>query len=132
MSEILQATYVLAVCDLDASRAFYRDRLGFTETLAVPGWSFLTRGACHLRLGHCADAMPMSDARDHSWFAYLHVSDATPLYEDLVRGGVEIWHRIRDTPWGMREFGIITPDGHRIVFGERLTGTPPSTSARVH
>jgi hypothetical protein len=24
-------------------------------------------------------------------------------------------------PWGMREFAVVTPDGHRIVFGEKLT-----------
>jgi hypothetical protein len=23
-------------------------------------------------------------------------------------------------PWGMREFGIETPDGHRIMFGQKL------------
>ena len=132
MSDILQSTFVLAVRDLDRERAFYIDQLGFTEELAVDGWSFLRRGACRLRLGHCADAMPMSEARDHSWFAYLHVSDARGLYETVVTRGVEIWHRLRDTPWGMREFAIVTPEGHRIVFGERMADAAPTPASSRH
>ncbi len=120
MSEFLTSTFVLAVNDLAASTKFYREKLGFTEDLSVHGWSFLSRGACKLRLGDCPDAIPMSRAQDHSWFAYLHVSEAAALYREVVMNGVEIWHPLADTPWGMREFAIVTPDGHRIVFGERL------------
>ena len=118
MPEVLSSTFVLAVCDLDASVRFYVDTLDFTEDLRVDGWAFLSRGACRLRIGHCPDAIPISRAPDHSWFAYLHVRDAAGLYRDCVARGVEIWHALADKPWGMREFAIVTPDGHRIVFGE--------------
>lgn len=121
MPAITESTFVLAVLDLERSRRFYIEQLGFTEDLRVEGWSFLRRGACRLRLGHCPDAVPMSRCPDHSWFAYLHVDDAAALHRELVERGVEIWHALRDTPWGMREFAILTPDGHRIVFGERLS-----------
>jgi catechol 2,3-dioxygenase-like lactoylglutathione lyase family enzyme len=127
MSDIVQSTFVLAVRDLDAATAFYVSKLGFQQELAVPGWTFLSRGAAHLRLGHCPDAMPMSEARDHSWFAYLHITDARAFYETVVSNGVEIWHRMRDTPWMTREFGVISPDGHRIVFGQRLTADDATT-----
>jgi catechol 2,3-dioxygenase-like lactoylglutathione lyase family enzyme len=120
MSEILSSTFVLAVKDLETSKRFYLDKLGFAEDFSVEGWAFLSRGGCHLRLGHCPDALPMSKAQDHSWFAYLHVRDASGLYEETVKNGVEIWHKLADKPWGMREFAVVTPDGHRIVFGERL------------
>ena len=120
MPEILMSTFVLAVNDLETSRKFYMQKLGFAEDLSVGGWSFLSRGACRLRLGHCPDATPISKARDHSWFAYLHVRDAAGLYGEAVGNGVEIWHELADKPWGMREFAIVTPDGHRIVFGERI------------
>jgi catechol 2,3-dioxygenase-like lactoylglutathione lyase family enzyme len=118
MSEVISSTFVLAVCDLDASVRFYVTKLGFAEDLRVDGWAFLSRGACRLRLGHCPDVIPMSTFPDHSWFAYLHVRDAAGLYRDCVARGVEIWHPLADKPWGMREFAIVTPDGHRIVFGE--------------
>lgn len=58
--------------------------------------------------------------QDHSWFAYLHVIDARDLYQSFLNNQVAIWHPIEDRPWDMREFGIVTPDGHRIVFGEEL------------
>ena len=120
MSEILSTTFVLAVNDLEASKKFYMEKLGFTENMCVEGWSFLSRGACKLRLGDCPGIRPMSEAPDHSWFSYLHVQDAKNLYDEIGKNGVEIWLKIDDKPWGMREFAIVTPDGHRIVFGERL------------
>jgi catechol 2,3-dioxygenase-like lactoylglutathione lyase family enzyme len=120
MSDILKSTFVLAVNDLAVSKRFYMEKLGFAEDFSVEGWAFLSRGACHLRIGDCPDAVPMSRTQDHSWCAYLHISDAAALYAEYVRNDVEIWHRIGDKPWGMREFAIVTPDGHRIVFGETL------------
>lgn len=120
MPDITAATFVLAVNDLAASRDFYCRKLGFSEDFAVEGWSFLSRGACQLRLGHCPDAKPMSSCQDHSWFAYLHVSDIAGLYAEAMKNGVEIWHALGAKPWGMREFAVVTPDGHRIAFGERI------------
>ena len=120
MSEVLKATFVLAVHNLEASRGFYVDKLGFVEDLNVDGWSFLSRGACRLRLGDCPGLKPMSESPDHSWFAYLHVDDAAALFQEYVNRGVEIWHALADKPWGMREFAIVTPDGHRIVFGQEI------------
>lgn len=120
MPDVIASTFVLAVNDLEASKRFYMEKLGFAEDFSVDGWAFLSRGVCKLRLGHCPDAVPMSKAQDHSWFAYLHVRDAAGLCKNCIANGVEIWHPLADKPWGMREFAIVTPDGHRIVFGEEL------------
>lgn len=120
MPDILACTFVLAVQNLEISKRFYIDKLGFTEDFSVDGWTFLSRGACKLRIGHCPEAVPMTRVPDHSWFAYLHVSDAAGIYRDCLKNGVDIWHPLGDKPWGMREFAIVTPDGHRIVFGEKL------------
>lgn len=124
MSEITASTFVLAVNDLEVSRRFYIDRLGFAEDFCVDGWAFLSRGACTLRLGHCPDAVSVSACPDHAWFAYLHVSDAQSLYDEFADAGVTLWHRLEDKPWGFREFAIVTPDGHRIVFGQELDESP--------
>ena len=88
MPEVLASTFVLAVRDLAASIRFYADKLGFAEDFRVDGWAFLSRGACRLRLGHCPDAVPMSQAPDHSWFAYLHVWDAAGLHRDCLARGL--------------------------------------------
>ena len=121
MTMILSTTFVLAVNNLESTKKFYLEKLGFMEDFSVPGWAFLSRGACRLRIGDCPSAVPMSKSQDHSWFAYLHVSDAAGLYEEIKSKGVDIWHPLADHPWGMREFAIVTPDGHRIVFGERCS-----------
>jgi catechol 2,3-dioxygenase-like lactoylglutathione lyase family enzyme len=118
--EITGSTFVLTVNNLNASKEFYCHKLGFEEDFSVEGWSFLSRGACKLRLGHCADARPISTCEDHSWFAYLHVRDIRELYDEVVKKKVQIWHNLEAKPWGMREFAIVTPDGHRIVFGEQI------------
>jgi uncharacterized glyoxalase superfamily protein PhnB len=90
------------------------------EELSIAGWSFFSRGACRLRLGDCPGIRPMSASPDHSWFAYLNVNDAAGLYRECVNNGADFWHALDDKPWGMREFGIVTPDGHWIVFGESI------------
>jgi catechol 2,3-dioxygenase-like lactoylglutathione lyase family enzyme len=128
MPEILASSFVLAVRDLAASKRFYVENLGFAEDFRVDGWAFLSRGGCKLRLGHCPDATPMSQAQDHSWFAYLHVRYASGLYREYIGQGVEIWHALADKPWGMREFAVVTPDGHRIVFGVRLPNADPGAA----
>ena len=120
MPEIIASTFVLAVNDLEASRRFYVDTLGFEESLRVDGWSFLQRGACRLRIGDCPDAQPISQCQDHSWFAYLHVSDAAALYQELLSKQVQLWHALDDKPWGMREFGVKSADGHRIMIGQEI------------
>jgi catechol 2,3-dioxygenase-like lactoylglutathione lyase family enzyme len=120
MTNIRACTFVLAVRDLAASRRFYTEQLGFVEDLAVAGWSFLSRGACEIRIGHCPDAMPASQLQDHAWFAYLQVADARALHDEYAAAGVTFWHPLQDKPWGCREFAVVTPDGHRIVFGQDL------------
>jgi hypothetical protein len=39
------------------------------------------------------------------------------LYEGVVERDGELIKELRDEPWGMREFGVRTVDGHRIMFG---------------
>ncbi|MCZ8257945.1 MAG: VOC family protein [Polaromonas sp.] len=120
MTQINSTTFVLAVRDLEISKAFYIEKLGFDEDFSVDGWAFLSRDVCQVRLGHCPDAVPASECGDHSWFAYLHVSDAQAMYSDLKSRGAPILHDIEDKAWGFREFSVMTSDGHRIVFGQDL------------
>jgi len=37
-----------------------------------------------------------------------------------VARGALVSSQPTDKPWGLREFGLTTPDGHRIVCGEEL------------
>jgi uncharacterized glyoxalase superfamily protein PhnB len=67
--------------------------------------------------GECPDALPPQELGDHSYFAYLEVDEIDSLYAELVAKGAAVTKEPRNEPWGMREFGLRTADGHRIMFG---------------
>ena len=109
--------YVLAVPDLTRSSAFYRDVLGFEVRELGPGWLLYVKDGCQIMAGECRDAIPPRELGDHSYFGYLVVDDVDEYYRRLVAAKAEIGKTLRDEPWGMREFGCRTVDGHRIMIG---------------
>jgi len=110
--------YVIAVHDLERSAGYYRDVLGFeVREIGDPGWRFFLREQCLILAGECRDALPPEQLGDHSYFAYLEVDDIDALYEEVTAKGARLTKKLRNEPWGMREFGIRTVDGHRIMFG---------------
>ncbi len=120
MPELTDFRCVLAVKDLPVSVAFYRERLGFNLDFEVPGWAFLSRDRFRVALGECADAMAAHETGDHSYFAYVTVDGIDELYREFVAKNVPRVQELSDKSWGMREFGVRTPDGHRIMFGQRI------------
>ena len=118
---IQETMYVLAVLDLELSSGFYRDVLGFTiHEIGDPGWRMFVRDRCKIMAGHCPDAIPAKDIGDHSYFAYFVVDNVDNYYQTVVDKNAEIIKSLRDEPWGMREFGLRTVDGHRIMIGQDL------------
>ncbi len=121
MTTISKTTFVIAVPNLQTSAAFYRDVLGFSiEKTGDPGWLLYISGACTIMAGECRDAISPAELGDHCYFAYLQVDDIQSYYESVHAAGVVIRKSLRDEPWGMREFGVETADGHRIMFGQPL------------
>ena len=119
MAHIVNSRCVLAVLDLKASTRYYMDVLGFTQDpIDVEGWSFLTRDTFRVMLGECPDQKPASELGDHSYFAYWNVDDVDQFYQEIVAKGALVTSEPSDKPWGLREFGLRTPDGHRITCGE--------------
>jgi catechol 2,3-dioxygenase-like lactoylglutathione lyase family enzyme len=117
---IQETLYVIAVPDLARSAEFYRDALGFDiREMGDPGWRMFVRGPCKIMAGECRDALPPRELGDHSYFAYLVVDDIMRYERRLVGQGIEIVKQLTDEPWGMRELGLRTADGHRIMLGQR-------------
>lgn len=113
--------FVIAVQNLKDSANYYESVLGFTvHEIGDDGWRMFERDGCRIMAGHCPDSIPARDLGDHSYFAYLVVEDADQIYAEVVERGAEVTKQIRSEPWGMREFGIRTNDGHRIMFGKDL------------
>lgn len=113
--------YVIAVHDLQRSAAWYRGVLGFDiHELGDPGWRVFVRDACVIMAGECRDALSPADLGDHSYFAYLEVDDVDGYHAAVTARGAELVKPLRDEPWGMREFGVRTVDGHRMMFAGRI------------
>jgi catechol 2,3-dioxygenase-like lactoylglutathione lyase family enzyme len=127
MPKISKSSFVIAVPDLKSSAEFYRDVLGFKiHTIPDPGWLFYQSGDCRIMAGECPDAIPPSKLGDHSYFAYLQVEEIDGFYRSVVAASADVCKTIRDEPWGMREFGLVTSDGHRIMFGMPVSSATPS------
>lgn len=120
MAELTKVRCVLAVQDLAASVDYYTKVLGLAIDFTAPGWAFLSRGSFRLMLGECADTMPAHETSDHSYFAYVTTEGVDELYAEVVANGASLTQTLASKPWGMREFGVRTPDGHRIMFGQEL------------
>jgi uncharacterized glyoxalase superfamily protein PhnB len=114
---ILKHMYVLAVPDLMSSSAFYRDVLGFTVQEMTQGWLLYIKDSCRIMAGECPDAIPARDLGDHSYFGYLVVDHVDEYHRRAIAANAEIVKPLRDEPWGMREFGLRTSDGHRLMIG---------------
>ena len=118
---ISEAMYVLAVPDLARSAEFYEGVLGFeVREMGDPGWRMFVKDGCRIMAGECPDAIPPRELGDHSYFAYLVVDEVDRYYERTCSMGAEVTKHIRDEAWGMREFGLRTADGHRLMIGSRI------------
>jgi len=126
MARITDFRVVLAVRNLQASTRFYIDVLGFRRDFGdgSDGWSFLSRDGFKVMLGECPDEKPAGELGNHSYVAYVLVEGVDDLYAELEARGANPTSKPVSEPWGLREFGIRTPDGHRIRFGEPVKAAP--------
>jgi len=119
MPHIVNSRCVLAVRNLETSTAYFVNTLGFQkDPIDAAGWSFLARDTFRVMLGECPEVPPAGELGDHSYFAYWHVDAVDEFYQELVSRGAIVSSAPTDKPWGLREFGLRTPDGHRIACGQ--------------
>ncbi|GGR09950.1 bleomycin resistance protein [Kitasatospora griseola] len=114
---------VVPVRDLASALARYR-RLGFTADAYEDGrgYGFVSRGAVELHLTEWAEHDPLRTGA----VVYLYVSDADAVHTEWT--AADLPGRLTDpadTPYGLREFGYVDPDGtlHR-VGSPSPSGTP--------
>jgi len=112
---------VLAVHDLDVSASWYCDVLGCELEDVDPGsWRFCRAGDVTFMLGRCPDVPTAGEIGDHSYVAYLHVDEVDGYHRRAVAAGAQVLKAPRDEPWGMRELGLRSPDGHRFMLAQRI------------
>ena len=116
--KVVHTRHVLAVKDLTAAADYFKSKLGFDLDFTSPGWEFLSFGDFKVMLGEYSDEMTAEATGNHSWFAHCLVENVDEVYAEFNERGAAILSRIANKPWGIRDFTVVTPDGHRIVFGQ--------------
>jgi len=125
VSRVLDSRSVLAVQDLAGSTRFYIEVLGFQlDPVDAKGWSFLSMDSFKLMLGECADEVAATETGNHSWFVRLMIEGLDEYHRVISLRGAEVIAEPADKRWGLREFVIRTPDGHRIMFAEPIRTRP--------
>jgi catechol 2,3-dioxygenase-like lactoylglutathione lyase family enzyme len=120
-----RAGAILAVADVEASIAWYRDRLGFELEASYddPPYATLTLAGTRLSLaeqGHPAEDRPgvlMSAPQDPSQLQVvlvLEVADCRGSYEELRAEGVEFLAEPFSPPWGGARCFAIDPDRYLV------------------
>jgi hypothetical protein len=118
----------LLVTDVVASANFFRDAAGFAYEKFYgdpPHFVILHRDGQYLMLAKAKDAgdvVPYWKVLDKMWNAYFWCTDADALCAQMRERGAVIDYGPCTQPYGVREFGIQSPDGHDIGFGQVLRG----------
>lgn len=120
----LEAAYPqVFTTDLEATRAFYVDQLGFTTVFVYgepPFYALVRRDGAGLNLRH-VDVHPFDrdQARAESLLtAYLPVENVKAIYLELRERGVQFAQPLTTQPWGARDFIVADPDGNQLCFSE--------------
>jgi len=120
MRKVVRLRHVLAVKDHAVEAEYDINKLGFDRDFTVPGWEFLSFGDFKVMLGECADEITATETGNHSWYAHVIVENVDDIYQEFIDRGARILSKIENKPWGIREFSVVTPDGHRIGFGQMI------------
>jgi len=117
--------------DVERSRAYYCDVLGFAVTTAVPPdgepkvFVMLERDGVNIFLNDAKTAQhdePEAAASltvGQSGVAIFIVMDGIAEYWEQVRHRARVAMPLKDQWYGMTEFSVTDPDGYLITFAER-------------
>jgi catechol 2,3-dioxygenase-like lactoylglutathione lyase family enzyme len=117
---------VLGCRDVRASAEWYRDALGFdldpdTGILAFEGvatYAILGLAGAGLHLQRREQSSAGRDPMHYDAYFYVDgTTDIDELHARFVANGATSLFAPCDEDYGMRDFGIATPDGHRLNFG---------------
>jgi catechol 2,3-dioxygenase-like lactoylglutathione lyase family enzyme len=108
------ATVWYQVRDLDAGRAFYKDKLGFTETYVDDDgtWVKLVRNGMEIGLAQ-------GEPQENGGVAHVDVEDVKAVADELRNSGVEVGV-ILELHGEMRLLDVFDPDGNRLQFAQEL------------
>ncbi len=121
----------MLICDdVQESIAFYTEALGFTVTgrmdsIGKSGWASLNNGPVQLMLAspHYVPESHKSDGRYSQAMYYFYPDDVQALHNSLKNGGWDVTN-MTVRFYGMKEFEILIPSGHVLIFGQETDEAP--------
>ena|SRR5947209_4008637 len=124
----MKMTPVLLVQSIEQSLSFWVDRLGWQKVMEVPdgdslGFVILVYENLELMLQTFQSARRdeprlLRDPEGHHASLFIEVSDWAETLQCL--SGYELTMPERQTFYGMREVGVLDPDGHIVIFAKKL------------
>jgi len=117
MTEFLSCRPNLEVTDLAPAAAFLREVLGFEVEVDEPGMGLMLLSRDAVGLALVRSATPGVNATST---AYIGVTGVDELHHACAARGARIVTGLEDHPWGLRDFVVEMPGGHRLALGERI------------
>lgn len=122
----------MLICDdVAESVRFYTETLGFVvrsyeESIGRSGFATLQNGAAAIMLAspHGVPAATKIEGEHKQSIYYFHPRDVVALHAQLVSRGLEP-SALTVRFYGMKEFRLVDPSGHVLVFGQD-TDEPPT------
>lgn len=124
----------LGVKSVAAAVDYFVEQLGFArpERLYGPAgeevYAVTCRDGIEVHLQIRRGGVFPTDRRSDDGDAYFFVPDADALRAEFGSRSVKVVRDLLSEPYGLRDFTIETPDGHRLTFGSELPpGAVPAT-----
>lgn len=121
---------ILDVTDVDASVAFYTQKLGFEHAFSMPGEDGKSSYAM-VNLGSATIGLNLNPATTHRGSGVatmIYVPETTgldPFYSEIQSKGVAIEEEIADQYWGDRTFSLRDPDNYWLTFCKTVKEVSP-------
>ncbi|MBX5104832.1 VOC family protein [Rhizobium lentis] len=112
-SDRIEVLPVLPSLDIDATLAFYRDKLGFANVVyQAEDYLILRRDEMELHFWRTTDAGLCEKTS-----VYLRGGAIGALHAEYLKRGIERLTEMEVRPWNMEEFYIHDPHGNLLRFG---------------
>jgi predicted enzyme related to lactoylglutathione lyase len=117
MTEFLSCRPNLEVRDLAPAAQFLQEVLGFAVDTDEPGYGLVLLHRDSVGLAVVRTPNP---AVNETTAAYVGVTGVDELHARCVAHGAVVTTGLTDHPWGLRDFVVELPGGHRLALGERI------------
>ncbi len=120
---------IFTVQDVDASIAFYTEKLGFKQDFVMAGpegknvFGFVSLGKAVIGLD-TSPGQPRGGAGADFMIYIPDDADLDKHYADVQAKGVKIAAPIEDKYWGDRTYAVHDPDGYRLTFAKFVKQVP--------